>query len=301
MISMSISINHQISRYYDFFRDREIVFTKANLQTLKMDPRQFNIKCGSQFPCLINSSSLQSAKIIIGTESAAYNAITTNKDVPLSIKYCFLNGNNQPIYIYVNCALDEIIPYHGSKELSLISLNFTQRPPDDLIHKFGEFIEANDNFTSRKEDRIEINANSLRKLGIEKEESIIYIDQVPRRSILKDLSFNGAKIMLVGVPKFLVGKPIRIKIDFLETNDQVLIDGIVQNADFLEGRKDIVCANISYIAEKVPMIYKIHINNYISTYSKSILAQKIVNEQNASLRKEIPINTALSSSEDLNK
>ena len=54
---MAVSTGVQIARYYDFFRDKEIVFTKANLQSLRIDPKQIYLKYqGAQWPCLINSS-----------------------------------------------------------------------------------------------------------------------------------------------------------------------------------------------------------------------------------------------------
>ena len=80
--------------------------------------------------------------------------------------------------------------------------------------------------------------------------------------------------MLVGVPKFLINKPISIKIAFTDTNDDVMVQGIVQNAEFLAGRKDIVSANISFNQDFVPMSYKIHINNYITSFSKTMLKQQ---------------------------
>ena len=247
---MGIANSHQISRYYDFFRDKEIVFTKANVQILKMDPRQIYVKCaGGQWPCLINSSSLQSAKI----------------------SYCFVDANNAPIRFFVKCAVGDINKYQNTEELAVVTLNFTQRPPDDLIFKIGEFLEANENFYHRKEERIDINKNSIRKLGLEKEESVIFVENVPRRCILKDLSFSGAKVMLVGVPKFLVGKNIALKIDFIDTNESVLVPGIIPRAEFLEGRKDIASVHIAFNGDSVPMVYKIHINSFITTYQKTIL------------------------------
>ncbi len=269
---MGIANSHQISRYYDFFRDKEIVFTKANLQILKMDPRQIYVKCaGGQWPCLINSSSLQSAKIILGTNSGAFLAMQKDKNLAVSIRYCFIDANNAPIHFFVNCTVGDINKYQNTEELAIVTLNFTQRPPDDLIFKIGEFLEASENFFQRKEERIDINKNSIRKLGLEKEESIIYIENVPRRCILKDLSFSGAKVMLVGIPKFLVGKNIGLKIDFIDTNESVLIPGIIPRAEFLEGRKDIASVHISFNGDTVPMVYKIHINSFITTYQKTIL------------------------------
>ena len=280
---MGIANSHQISRYYDFFRDKEIVFTKANVQILKMDPRQIYVKCaGGQWPCLINSSSLQSAKIIIGTNSGAFLAIQKDKNMSIQLRYCFIDANGAPIHFFVNCTVGEINKYQNTEELAVVTLNFTQRPPDDLIFKIGEFLEANENFYHRKEDRIDINKNSIRKLGLEKEESVIFVENVPRRCILKDLSFSGAKVMLVGVPKFLVGKNIALKIDFIDTNESVLVPGIIPRAEFLEGRKDIASVHIAFNGDTVPMVYKIHINSFITTYQKTIL-----NNQQTSANTEI--------------
>ena len=97
------------------------------------------------------------------------------------------------------------------------------------------------------------------------------VRNVPRRCILKDLSFSGAKVMLVGVPKFLVGKNIALKIDFIDTNESVLVPGIIPRAEFLEGRKDIASVHIAFNADTVPMVYKIHINSFITSYQKIIL------------------------------
>lgn len=269
---MSISTSHQISRYYDFFCDKEIVFTKANLHSLKIDPRQIYVKCsGGQWPCIINSSSLQMAKIIIGTSSGAYLQMQKNPNSVVSLRYCFLEKANSPIHFFVNSTVTEINKYQNTNELAIITLTFTQRPPDDLISRIGEFIEANENFQHRKEERIDINKNSIRKLGIEKEESVIFIENVPRRCILKDISFSGAKVMLVGIPKFLSGKRIDLKIDFIDTNESVLIQGTIPRAEFLEGRKDIAVVHICFNNDTVPMTYKLHLNNFITTFQKNIL------------------------------
>ena len=69
---MGLLTSQQISRYYEIYRDTEITFTKEFISALNLDPRQVYIKCaGSQWPCIINSTSLQSARIIIGTKGGA--------------------------------------------------------------------------------------------------------------------------------------------------------------------------------------------------------------------------------------
>ena len=276
---MSVATSHHISRYYDYYRDKEIVFTKANLKSLRIDPRQIYLKSnGGQWPCIINSSSLQQAKVIVGTSSGIYTTIQKNRTAPISIRYCFFDQNNEPIQFSVNCNVLEIKPFQGSNELAILTLSFTQRPPDDLILRIGEFIEVNENFQNRKEERIGINENSLRLLGIPKEESYIFIAGVPRKCILKDLSFGGAKAMLVGIPKFLENKAVDLRLFFIDTNEKISLQGIIKQSDFLPGRKDISIVHIEYIPEEIPMTYKFHINSYITSYQKQLIQNQIKNK-----------------------
>ncbi|MCR4741702.1 MAG: PilZ domain-containing protein [Treponema sp.] len=287
---MSVSNSHKISNYYDFYRDKEIVFTKANLRYLRMDPRQIYIKCnGGQWPCILNSSSLQQAKIIVGTSSGVYLEInkSKNKNLVLSLRYCFIDQNNQPIQFFVNSNVVDIKPYKETNELALITLEFTQRPPDDLISRIGEFLEVNHNFETRKEERIAINENSLRQLAIPKEESFIFIADVPRKCILKDLSFGGAKVLTVGIPKFLVEKRTDLRLIFSDTAEKVSIPGVIKSADFLPGRKDIAIIHIEFIQSETPMAYKFHINSYITSYQKQMIQNQIKNqiaERNSELK-----------------
>ena len=276
---MSVATSHHISRYYDYYRDKEIVFTKANLKSLRIDPRQIYLKSnGGQWPCIINSSSLQQAKVIIGTASGIYTTIQKNRTAPISIRYCFFDQNNEPIQFSVNCTVLEIKPFQNSNELAMLTLTFTQRPPDDLILRIGEFIEVNENFQNRKEERIAINENSLRLLNIPKEESYIFIAGVPRKCILKDISFGGAKAMLVGIPKFLENKAVDLRLFFMDTNEKISLQGVIKQSDFLPGRKDISIVHIEFIPDEIPMTYKFHINSYITSYQKQLIQNQINNK-----------------------
>lgn len=278
---MSVSNSHQISRYYDFYRDKEIVFTKANLKSLRIDPRQIYLKSnGGQWPCIVNSASLMQAKVIIGTSSGIYAQLQKTKNLTLSLRFCFIDNSNNPIHFFVNCVVYEIKSYQGSNELVLVTLNFTQRPPDDLISRLGEFIEVNENFKNRREERILINKDTLRELQIPKEETFIFIANVPRKCIIKDLSFGGAKVMMIGVPKFLEEKQVDLRLIFLDTTEKLSLPGIVKNAEFLPGRKDIVTCNIEFIPETIPMTYKFKINAYITSYQKQMIDNQILNKAN---------------------
>ncbi len=270
--------NHKNSDYYDFFRDKEVVFTKANIKYLRIDPRQIYIKCSNgQWPCILNSSSLMIAKIIVGNSSGIIAEINKNRSGNYSLRYCFFDQNNQPVQFFVNCNVIDVKAYNGMSELSVVTLEFTQRPPDDLISRLGEFLEVNKNFETRKEERIPINENSMRLLGIPKEESYVFISDVPRKCIIKDVSFGGARIMTVGIPKFLIGKPIDLRLIFADSSEKITVPGVIKNAEFLENRKDIAVIHIQFNQNEIPMAYKFHINSYITSYQKQMIEKHVRN------------------------
>jgi hypothetical protein len=227
------------------------------------------------------------AKIILGTKGGAFAQVTKKDAPPVSLRFCFIEQGNEPLSFFISGKVTEVTPYMNSKELAIITLTYTQRPPDDLILKLGTLIEANINFKQRKEDRIVISEDSKHKLGIEKEETVIFIQNVPRRCILRDLSFSGAKVILLGLSKFIKDKEAVIRINFMDPFETVDIKGTVVAADFIEGRQDIVAASVRFDENQVPLSYKIHINNYLTTLRKTFL------DTNADKQKEAPVQNGL--------
>ena len=284
IMALSIATNQLINNYYDLYREDEIVFTKDILRSLHLDPRQVYVKCsGAQWPCIINSTSFQMAKIIIGTAGGAFQQITKKDAPPVSLRYCFIEQDNQPLIFFVSCRVSDVTPYMNSKELSVITLTFTQRPPDDLIFKLGTLLAANDSFVKRSEERILINESTIRKLGLDKKESIAYIQNVPRRCILWNISFSGAKIIIMGIAKFIEGKDILIRLTFSEPNETIDMKGTIVSASNVEGRTDLIQAGIKFDANQVPLAYKIRINEYLTANRKSFLdaSYRMQNAQDA--------------------
>lgn len=269
---MAIATSQQISKYYDLYRDKEVIFSKEMLHTLRIDPRQIYVKCnGAQWPCIINSTSFQMVKIIIGTNTDAFTEMTKKDGPAVQVRYCFIEANNAPLVFFTSGKVSAVTPYMNSQNLAIVTVTFTQRPPDDLILKLGSLIEANQNYARRKEDRIVITPNSIRMLGIEKEESIVFIQNVPRRCILRDISFTGAKVLLLGLSKFIIGKECILQIIFVDPEEVLEIKGSVLSAQPVEGRQDIASVSIKFDESQIPMNYKIHINNFLTSTRKTFL------------------------------
>lgn len=269
---MGIITSQQLQNYYDIYRDKEVTYTKEVLRTLAVDPRQIYVKCnGAQWPCIINSTSFQMAKIIVGTKGGAYAAMSKKEPPPVSLRFYFIQQHDQPISFFVTGRITEISPYMSSSELAVITLTFTQRPPDDLIEKIGSMLEANSNAIRRKDERITITEDTKRRLNMSKDETIIFIQNVPRRCILRDISFSGAKVILLGIEKFIQGKDTILRIRFDEPDEIIQLPGHVVKTSPVEGRPEIIYACLQFDEANVPTSYRIRINSYLTTVRKNIL------------------------------
>lgn len=271
---MGIATSQQLTRYYDQYRDTEITFTKDIIRALGLDPRQIYVKCnGGQWPCIINSTSFQLARIIIGTKGGAFSELA-KKDAPnVSLRFCFrTEGENDTIMFLVSCRVTQIQPYMNSRELVVVTLQFTQRPPDDLIEIVGRLLEANANAVRRREERIVINEDSKRKLGLVKEECIVDVQGVPRHCVLRDISFSGAKVLLIGLSQFLANKEAVLHLEFEDPIETILIKGTVVSADIIQGRKDICAVGIKFDESQTPISYKMHLNDYLTQIRKTQLS-----------------------------
>ena len=278
---MAVLTSQQIGRYYEEYRDTEIAFTKDIMHTLALDPRQIYIKCtGNQWPCIINSTSFAKAKIIIGTKGSAFQQLARRDAPAVNLRYCFYQNDGQMMTFLISGKIGSISSYMNSRDLAVLEVIYTQKPPDDFIEKIGHLIDANANAIKRKEDRIILTPDSCRKLGIPKEESIISIQNVPRHCILRDLSFGGAKVLLLGLPQFLKDKEVLLNLEFDEPHEIINLRGRIVSTSEVEGRKDIVAANIQFSEESVTLSYKIHINNYLTSVRKNELDASAKEMQN---------------------
>ena len=273
---MAIVTSQQLTHYYDYYRTTEIIFTKDIIKVLALDPRQIFVKCaGAQWPCILNSTSFQGARIIVGTKGEAFKQLAQKDASTVNLRYYFRKPDGQELSFYVAGKVGAISSYMNSTDLAIISIQYTQRPPDAFIEMLGHLIDANENAIRRKEERILLNAETCRRLRMKHEESVIQIEGVPRRCIIRDLSFGGAKVMVLGLAQFLVGKKIKLNLEFTDPSEVLNLDGTIIKGLPVEGRKDIFAASIKFDETGAALSYKIHINTYLSSLRKDELENKV--------------------------
>jgi hypothetical protein len=261
---MANATSQLLARYYENYQNTEIIFTSEVVQTLNLNPRQIFIKCvDSQWPCIINSSSLSTARIIIGTKSGAFNLLQTEKGV-VSLRFSFLQHRESPISFFVSAKVADIAPYSESEELVIISLNFTQRPPDDLIEILGQYTDAEINAAKQQGARIPVTQDAMRKLGLATDEIIIILQGETTRCMLRDLAFGGARVLLLGIHRQLTTKNALIRLEFDDMEKPLNLPGMINEITQVNGESNMAMAILQYQESMVPMAYKIRINNYLS-------------------------------------
>jgi len=272
---MGITTGQQITTFYNKYKDIDVTFTKGVIQATGLVPSHVFLKClGDQWPAVIYSCSMLGAKIVVNARSSLYETIRKANNL-VSLRFSFkLPDKNDPLFFFVSAKIGGFNPYSKENpDLNFVNLQFTQRPPDDLIEILGNLLEANINSKKRKEERIIVTQDSLRKLGFKGKDALLYIQGVPRKCIIRDVSFSGAKVIIAGVAKFLVEKKATLKIEIEENRKVVDIEGTILRYEEVEGRKDLAALAIKYDEDKVPMEYKIRINDYLRQIRKSAATQ----------------------------
>ncbi|MFP4113338.1 MAG: PilZN3 domain-containing protein [Spirochaetota bacterium] len=269
---MPVTTSQQITRYFNQFSQAEVTFTREVVHTLLLNTKHVHLKCmGSHWPCIIYAASMTTAKIIANLKSGL-NECLRNANNVVQLRFSFAEPDKpDPITFFIPARVVASQPY-GEKtpDLFFASLEYTQRPPDDLIQILGQFLEANVNAKRRREERIPLSPHSIRQLGLVVDACGVSVDGVPRNTIIRDLSFSGCKAILAGIAKMLVSKPVVVRLVFNDPEQAFQIPGVICRYDPVEGHEEIAAFGIQFAEDKVPMAYKMRINSALKLFrSKS--------------------------------
>ncbi|GMO32057.1 MAG: PilZ domain-containing protein [Termitinemataceae bacterium] len=262
----------KIQTFYDQFKTIPITFTKEIIQVTGLQAKQVSIKCTSDFfPCVIYSTNFEEAKLVANSKSGIMERFKeTNNSA--SIKFSFkVPSTGEQVAFLVPVHMSGCSPYNGSEEMTMFTMQFSQRPPDDLIEIVGRVIEANWYASKRKDEAIPVNAETLRKLKFITKDVGITVEGVPRRCILRDISISGARIIVLGISKMLVGKSGSIKFEFTDPIESYEIKGTYASAESVADRKDMAVLNLQYI-DPIPLTYKVRLSEYLGTNRKPAAA-----------------------------
>lgn len=263
---MAVVTSQQLATYYELYRSIEVTLTKDVVQLLGFLQDQVALKLlGSQWPCLVYSTSLEGAKIILNLKPDQIERLRSGSNL-VALRYGFRVADKvEPLTFFANAKIKGYNRYNSAanNDLYFMTLEFTQRPSDNLIEVLGRFLEANVNSQKRRDVRLPVNEASIKKLGFASCNTIVAVEKVDRKCLIRDLSFGGALVLIPGVAKFLQGRSAVLRL-VLEENAQVLmLSGKFVRVDPVEGRRDITQAALQFDEASIPHIYKLKLNDVL--------------------------------------
>jgi len=263
---MAIVTSVQLTRYYDLYRAIDVTLTRDVSQLLGFLQEQVLLKLlGTQWSCLLYSTSLDGAKIILNLKPEQLEKLRTGSNL-VSLRYGFrVPDKVEPLTFFATGKITGYTRYNSTtkNDLFFMTLEFTQRPSDTLIELLGRFLEANVNAQKRKDVRVPVNENTVHKLGFTSCNTIIAVQGVDRKCLIRDLSFSGALILIPGVAKFLMGKTALLRLVIEDTAQVLQISGTFLRVDSVPGRRDITQAALEFDEKSVPHAYKLKLNDAI--------------------------------------
>src|SRR5271169_1611919 len=267
---MSIITSQQLIQYYERYRETEVTFNKQVITATGLMPRNMYLRVlDRELPCTVFSSSMASARVIANVKANFFLDLK-RPNTRLALRWCFKQQDKmEPMTFFVPCRVTGFTHFNVQKPgVQMMTVMFTQKPPNDLIEILGGLLEANWNSQQRREERIPITPENMKKLGMDSRDAFLLMGEASRRCLLKDLSFIGAEVLASGLTESDAGRPTTLRISKGEIATEMSLPGTITRVEEVGGRRDIKAVAIEYVSE-TPIGYKLLINSFITTRKAS--------------------------------
>jgi hypothetical protein len=125
---------HIISQLYTAYSSRDIAFNKSIANFTGLEPKKVFLKIkGEHFSCILYSCSMKTAKIIMFLDQKSFELLKNANNI-VNLRLSFLpNESKNSIVFFVPSHVDSYKAFNNSNNTFILSLSYTQKPPDDLI------------------------------------------------------------------------------------------------------------------------------------------------------------------------
>ncbi|GAB1484788.1 hypothetical protein MASR2M78_36060 [Treponema sp.] len=133
---MGVATSQTITKYYERYKSIDVTFTKEVIRATGLVTQQVYLKCvGETWPCVIYSTSFESAKIIINARSGLHAKIQGANGL-VALRFSFKESDKiDPFMFSVSGRAAGFSPYGGSPDIAMITISFSQRPRRQTLLK----------------------------------------------------------------------------------------------------------------------------------------------------------------------
>ena len=124
-------------------------------------------------------------------------------------------------------------------------------------------LEANVNAQRRREERIVITPDTLKRIGLESRDCTVTVEGADHRCILRDVSFSGAKVLVAGLAPSVAGQPVGLTVTRAEGGEKITLWGEVARTEEVAGHPEILALGLKFVGEP-PVAYKLMLSSFLS-------------------------------------
>jgi hypothetical protein len=257
---------HHLARLFEEFGGTEITFNSQVILESGLVSSDVRLTVGSHhLPCVLYACSMKGARVIVEISREDSDLLARSSSMT-TLRLGFKQVDEKsPVSFIVACRVESLSEYNTQKpQLRFATLEFTQKPSDALVNILGCLLEIKTNALRRRDQRIVLTPENMKKIGLESRESCVSIDGSPLRCLIRDLSFGGAKVLIsmLGLPRG--AQKALLKLHRCEVQDDTVLDGSIVRVEDVEGRQDLVALSIRYSTDP-PISYKQKINSIFTS------------------------------------
>lgn len=244
-----------LQNLYQEYQDTELTYTKDVAVGLGLLPAESIIKWqGTAYPCVVHSGSFNSAKVLMKLSSSQWKAMEIGSKLTTLTMTLIQSkaGRKEPININGTLQLLQH-PGAGGEVSVLLGVTFAHRPPDTFLQAQGSYLSLRKEANQRTEERILLSAENKDLIGLANLNTVVTVDHIERKCLIRDLSYTGARAILTGVAPFLVDKPFTLQVPFVD--GIIEIPGKIVRADPVEGHKGLAVIAMGYHTDHVSIDY----------------------------------------------
>ncbi len=237
--------------------DTELTYSKEVAAGLGALPAESSLKWENElFHCVIHSCNFRFAKILIRLNASQWKALSYGSRAA-TLTLTFLRPKTAKKELFQFNGNLQVIQQHGGQEgerSMLLGVVFSHRPPEGFLEIQGSYLTLKKEANQRKEDRISLTNENRDLLGLTSLNTTVTVDHIDRKCLLRDLSYNGARVILTGVAPFLVDKNFSLSLPFKESA-ALSIPGKIVRAEAVEGHRGLAVIALGYHEDQVPVDY----------------------------------------------
>jgi len=256
---------------YQEFQNQIVTFNQKVILEMGILTDQISFKCGGKkFPCIIYSSSMNDARIMVYLSKEDFTLIADNKK-RIALYYALLpSGSNRAIHFFVNSRIENVAKYEGGKEnLFILQIRYQNRPSSDLIFALGNHLKEQASQQKRMEKRIELRSEDDELLGLDSMQSVLYIQGKRLHCVLTEISIFSAKVLIQGNLSSLKAEDkvmLIMKARGLDGLGEML--GSIERIDSIKPQEELYSLIINFDQENIPPTYKLWVAECIELVHK---------------------------------